>query len=109
MKWKGRFYVWNVLCFGLSISPYYFYKILRPVTQHLRLNGLRLCVFVDDILLMADTEHIGDHSELLVETLTSLGWKINWEKSHMSASCVQEYIGYKIDSVICNIIVLLYQ
>lgn len=99
VEWKRKFYVWNVLCFGLSISPYYFYKVLRPVTQHLRQMGLRLTVFVDDFLLMADAEHINNHADILVRTLTELGWKINWEKSHLSASCVREYIGYKIDSV----------
>ena len=28
-KWKDQCYIWNVLCFGWSLSPYYFCKIIR--------------------------------------------------------------------------------
>ena len=33
-QWKGKFYIFNVLPFGLNISPYYFNKTLRPVVQY---------------------------------------------------------------------------
>ena len=39
---EGQFYTWSVLPFGLSASPYYFCKTIRPVIQYLREQGLRV-------------------------------------------------------------------
>ena len=35
-EWEGKYYVWNVLPFGLSSAPLVFTKVLRPVVAHLR-------------------------------------------------------------------------
>ena len=50
IQWRGQFYVWCVLCFGISIVPYYSHKVIRPVVQYLRLHQIRLAPFVDDFL-----------------------------------------------------------
>ena len=49
------YYRWQVLPFGWTCSPYYFCKILEPLTSYLRSNGLRTMIYVDDILLCAPT------------------------------------------------------
>ncbi len=51
-RWRNVFYKWNVLPFGLSCSPYYFSKFLRPIVTYLRSLGLRVVVYVDDFILM---------------------------------------------------------
>ena len=28
ISWRGQYYVWHSLCFGVSIAPYYFNKII---------------------------------------------------------------------------------
>ncbi len=38
--WKQRFYIWRVLPFGLSASPYFFYKTLHPVLNWARTHGI---------------------------------------------------------------------
>ena len=48
MQWRGQYFVWAVLPFGMSASPWIFKKILEPVTTFLRSNGLRLALFVDE-------------------------------------------------------------
>ena len=95
-KWQGCYYRYRVLPFGLSCSPYYFCKILRPVANYLRSRGLRVCFYMDDILLMAQEDHIGAHRDLLLITLQRLGWQINSEKSELTPTDQIDYIGYRL-------------
>lgn len=94
----GQYYVWNVCCFGLSISPYVFHKVLRVVNRHLRLRGLRLVIYVDDILLMSSEDSIDEHKSILLRCLSRLGWKINWEKSSLVPDTTKDYIGFTVSS-----------
>ncbi len=93
---QGQYYVWTVLPFGLSSSPYYFCKTVRPVIQYLRDQGRRVSAYMDDFALFADSNKINTQKELLLNTLHMLGWVINVEKSALTPSMEQEYIGYKI-------------
>ena len=86
----------TVTPFGLSVSPYYFNKILRPVIAYLRDLGVRLSVYVDDFCLASSSAGIADHSDLLVHTLTDLGFHINYGKSLLKPSTRLDYIGYTI-------------
>ena len=43
--WKGKFYVWIALPFGVQCAPYYFNKIVRPVVKFIRENGIRMAPF----------------------------------------------------------------
>ena len=99
VSWRDKFYVWCVLPQGLACSPYFFYKILRPVLQYLREQGLRLTLYVDDFLLMCKPRDSLDHKDLLLDTLRDLGWHINYEKSDLSDTTSCSYIGYHISSV----------
>lgn len=97
-SWKGTFYTWNVLPFGLNISPFFFNKTVRCVTSYLRDKQLRVNFWVDDGLLMSDADDFESHKELFINTIESLGWQINYEKSSLCADTVKEYIGYIINS-----------
>lgn len=92
IHWKGHWYQWTVLPFRLNGSPYFFCKTLRPVIQHLRQQGLRLVVYVDNILLMASPSEIEEHRQLLLDTLTRLGW----ENSSVQPAPRKEFIGYVV-------------
>ncbi len=80
-KWRNQYFVWNVLPFGLSASPFFFQKTLRPVVQYCRELGLRLVFYVDDCILMVRYELAIAHKEKLLQILNSLGWIVNMEKS----------------------------
>ena len=46
-EFDGQYFVWCVLPFGLRCSPYYFYKVLRPVVQYLYSDlGLRVVLHI---------------------------------------------------------------
>lgn len=92
--WKNTYYTWNVLPFGLSASPYFFQKCLRPVVEYLRSQGLKLVFYVDDCILMVEEALSSKHLAVLLDTLARLGWIINEDKSHLTPSKSVEYIGY---------------
>lgn len=98
-KWNGIFHRWTVLPFGLSCSPYYFNKVLRPVVAYLRLLSIRVSLFVDDFLLADSASKITDSADQLLNTLSDLGFTINFEKSSLSPSSNILYLGYLIS---CN-------
>ena len=51
---------------------------------------------MDDFALLGTSETIEIHKTQLIDTLQRLGWVINFEKSALTPSMEQEYIGYKI-------------
>lgn len=98
IQWRGKFYVFTALPFGLSCSPFYCGKIIRPVIKHLRQLGLRVTVFVDDFLLMVEVHLAQEHKHTLLTCLISLGWSINWDKSDLVPSQTKRFIGYNLDT-----------
>ena len=59
-QWKDKPYQFNCLPFGLSSAPSFFTKI--PVVATLRELGLHLIIYIDDILVIAETESmLRDH------------------------------------------------
>ena len=96
ISFRNKYYVWQVLPFGSTVSPYYCHKLLRPVIQYLREQGLRLVLYVDDIILCAQPGKINEHKDLLLQTLQALGLYVNLSKSQLTPSHEVQFIGYKI-------------
>jgi hypothetical protein len=96
IKWKGSYYVWQVLPFGLSCSSWYFCKTVRPVIQFLREQNIRITSYVDDLLLMCNDDVLTDHREFVVQTLTDLGFEINFDKSDVAGGYCIQYIGFNV-------------
>lgn len=53
-KWKGRLFEFKCMCFGLSVAPRIFTKVMKPVISYLRRQGFTSCIYLDDILLLGD-------------------------------------------------------
>ena len=97
-SFRGKSYKWTVLPFGLKISPYVFCKTIRAVVGHLRTKNLRVVAFMDDFWITARHSEIETHKNVLLSTLQNLGLIVNIEKSSLTPSMTQEFIGYKICS-----------
>lgn len=97
-KFDNQYYVWNVLVFGLNVSPYFFSKVIKEFVTYLRAQALRFSMFVDDGLLRAKPDIIASHKELLLDTCHDLGLVINWDKSVLDPSNSITYIGYVIST-----------
>ena len=52
-KWRNKYYTWQVIPFGLAVSPYYFCKSIRQVIKYLRTQGIRISAYIDDFILAA--------------------------------------------------------
>jgi len=97
-QFRGIYYVWCVLPFGLTCSPYYFHKCLRPIVTFLREQGIRVVLYVDDCLVIAPLSCITDHKDFVIQTFEDLGFVINYEKSVLDPSTKIEFIGHLISS-----------
>ena len=67
--------------FGLCTAPRVFTKILKPAMEMLRSLGIRLVIYMDDMLLMAESKQkLMEHVHLTVFLLENLGFIINSKK-----------------------------
>ena len=98
-SWEQEVFQFRSLPFGLASAPQTFTKLLRPLLALLRSQGLRMVVYLDDILLMASSEElIGQHLTLLVFWLEELGFIINKDKSVMEPGHQIEFLGLTVNS-----------
>ena len=60
---------------------------MKPVVASLRSQGVRLVIYLDDILIIAfSIETLNRHKTLAISLLKSLGFLINYEKSNLTPS-----------------------
>ena len=96
---NGRVYQFTCLPFGLATSPREFTKLLRPVVQLLRLQGIKLHVYLDDWLIRASsTVQARTHADLVLQVLQHLGWVINFSKSDLVPSQQFDFIGMQFNT-----------
>ena len=98
--WRGRLYQFTCLPFGLRSSPRIFTKVLKPLLVYLRALGVRLLVYLDDILIMAATPELClEHTQLTWQLLTDLGFLGNLKKSVLAPKQQAEYLGFIVHSI----------
>ena len=98
-EWKGNLYEFTCLCFGLSSAPRIFTKLMKPVVVCLRRQGYTLVIYLDDMLIIA--ESCSESLSALCDTiklLTDLGFVINADKSNLTPSQRIEFLGFIFDS-----------
>jgi Reverse transcriptase (RNA-dependent DNA polymerase) len=99
-RWRDNCYQFSCLAFGLSPAPRLFTKLLKPVVSALRRTGIRLVIYLDDIIVMNESrEGVISDVTAAINLLISLGFLINWEKSVLLPSQSLEFLGLVIDSV----------
>lgn len=98
--WDGKTYQFNCLPFGLSSAPWVFTKTTKPVITILRTLGLRIIIYIDDILIMAINQQlVREHTKCLIFLLENLGFTINKEKSMTEPVQEIEFLGYTVNSI----------
>ena len=91
-RWKGQMYQFNCLPFGLSCAPWVFTKITKAVAAVLREMGVRIIIYIDDKLIMAESETLlRDHVQGVVYLLENLGFVINSPKSVLDPKRTMEF------------------
>ena len=86
-------YEFACLPFGLASAPRVFTKLMKPVVALLRQLGIRLIVYLDDMLIMAQSRDIAlHHTSTALDLLQGLGFMINFLKSVLVASTKMEFV-----------------
>lgn len=98
-QFGGKTVVSTVLPFGLSISPYVFTRITEWLGRTIRRRfGLNVAVYIDDILLGADTqEALAQGLDRVLGLFDSLGVVVSQKTSHQPDTSV-EYLGFLWDA-----------
>ena len=97
--WEGVKYECIGMPFGLAPAPRFATKLLAPVIRHLRRLGLRVPVYIDDIICLARsiTRSIA-HTQVAVDTLHYLGFSVHPEKCNLIPLRSQEFLGTQVNS-----------
>ena len=97
--WQNKAYQFKAMPFGLNVAPRVFTKLLKPVVAWLRGQGIRLIIYLDDILIMASSvELVKQHKQITIRLLESLGFLINYDKSMLITTQKIQFLGLLIDS-----------
>ena len=98
--WRGEIYQFTCLPFGLRSSPRIFTKVLKPLLVYLRALGVRLLVYLDNILIMAGTPELClEHTQLTWQLLTDLGFLGTLKKSVLTPKQQAEYLRFIVNSI----------
>ncbi len=97
-QWEGQYYVFTVLCFGLTSGPYIFTKLLRPLVKRWRALGIPVAIFIDDgAATLPDREACKQASQIMREDLHAAGFFTALPKCQWEPVRVMEWLGVILD------------
>ena len=100
MRIGDRFYKWNVLMFGLASAPRDFSLIIKKVMGILRMQGIRCCFYIDDIIFFASSmQEACRVRESALELFHTLGFHVSWAKSLLKPGQLIRHLGMDLSSV----------
>lgn len=92
-------YQFTCLPFGLSVAPFTFSKLIKPIILTLRKKGITCVAYLDDFIIFGRTaEDCLKNVQYVLECLSSLGFIINVSKSSLLPSQRCKYLGFIFDS-----------
>ena len=101
---EGESYQFTCLSFGLSCAPRTFTKVLKPVMILLRSWGVRIIVYIDDMLILVETpEQASQHLQTLLWILQALGFIVNQDKSVFTPAQQMEFLGLVVNSMLMEL------
>ncbi|KZS02517.1 Uncharacterized protein APZ42_000419 [Daphnia magna] len=99
-RWQGKIYQFNCLPFGLSSASWAFTKLLKPLVAFFRETGIRLVIYLDDILILGSSkESLTEDVGLVRSVLKTVGFIVNEEKSIYEPSQNIEFLGLIVDTI----------
>ena len=97
--WQGQTWEFRILPFGLNSAPWTFTKLTKPIVSMLRRLGIRMIIYLDDVLLMADSaQESRTHLRAALEILVALGFVINTKKSVFQPTQRLDFLGFVNDA-----------
>ncbi|MCG7878916.1 MAG: reverse transcriptase domain-containing protein, partial [Candidatus Thiodiazotropha endolucinida] len=97
--WKDKTYEYSSLPNGVACAPRYFTKLLKPVYAKLRQMGHKNSGYIDDSLLLADTENDCEQNvKDTVSVMSKVGFLVHKDKSVFKPSLDIGFLGNRINS-----------
>ena len=98
--WHNVPYQWKVLLFGLATAPRVFISLMKPILFLCHCKGLRIVIYLDDILVLVHSKWMGKKICLfLFSLLVHLGLHINFSKLDLCLSQSFTFLGLCWDTV----------
>ena len=99
-QWQGCTYQFHCLPFGLSCAPRTFTKLMKPVVALLRERGIRLIIYLDDILVLCNSrETLLSQLSLTKDLFQCLGLTINLKKSQLEPTQEIVFLGLHLSTL----------
>ena len=96
---QGRHLQFIVTPFGLSQAPMLFTRVVRALIMWLRMRGVRLHAYLDDILILGDSpQQVQQSLQMTIQVFTQAGFIINVKKSDLVPTQGLTYIGGHFDT-----------
>ena len=97
--WKDTLLEFAFLPFGLAVAPRLFTKVLKSVVALLRRAGIRLIIYLDDLLFMIQSQvYLEQDMATARYLLQNLGFVVNFEKSCFVPTQQLEFLGFLVNS-----------
>ena len=91
--------VYECLPFGLSSAPRDFTKTLKPMLALLRSLGIRIVIYIDDMLLLHQKSQVLQRLfAQVIAFLENLGFQVKMEKCSVAPSQCLVFLGAQLDS-----------
>ena len=98
-QWEHKAYQFQCLPFGLTSAPRVFTKVMKPVVGALRHMGIRLIIYLDDILILHQSkEELIQLVPMICQMLEALGLVVNQKKSILVPEQRMEFLGFLVDT-----------
>ena len=94
----GEVYQFQGACFGLSTLPQLWMSVMKVFLRKWRKQGLMVFVYLDDILVLANSESLALSSiTTVVKDLDDSGMVINYPKSQLAPVQLLTHLGFSLD------------
>lgn len=98
-KFDDQIYHYCALPFGLSLAPYIFTKVTKPILSYLRSKNVTCVLYLDDfVIINTDYSKAQCDTNLVLNILELLGFIVNIEKSKINPMRQCIYLGFMFDS-----------
>ena len=102
--WHNVPYQGRVLPFGLATAPRVFTSLTKPILFLCHCKGLRIVIYLDDILVLVHSKQAGKRACLfLCSLLVHLSLHINFSKSDLCLSQSFTFLGLCWDTVCMSV------
>jgi len=104
-QWEDKLYQFQCLPFGLTSAPRVFSKVMKPVVGTLRHMGIRLVIYLDDLLILHQVkEELIQLIPLISQLFEALGLIVNQTKSVLIPQQRIEFLGFLVDAMALHLI-----